>query len=74
MFLAFARQLMGQVKQKVQARKVMSLKEAEEILKGADFDKMFAANDPKNGGSFYLQSKIHNANETVKRSKNSSDK
>ena len=29
------------------------------------FDKMFANNDPKDGGSFYLQSKIYRANEVL---------
>ena len=30
-----------------------------------NFEKYFSANDPDNGGSFYLQSKIHNARNVV---------
>jgi len=35
-----------------------------ELLK-TTYDKMFKLNDPKNGGSFYLQSKIYRANEAA---------
>jgi import inner membrane translocase subunit TIM16 len=31
----------------------------------AQFDKYFEANDPDTGGSFYVQSKIHNAREVL---------
>lgn len=33
----------------------------------ARFDKYFAANDPKKGGSFYLQSKFYRAREVVEK-------
>lgn len=51
----------------------MSLAEAAQILNVSDtaelsvvqtrFDQIFSANDPANGGSFYLQSKIYRAHQ-----------
>mmetsp|Transcript_16997 Transcript_16997/g.19324 ORF Transcript_16997/g.19324 Transcript_16997/m.19324 type:complete len:128 (+) Transcript_16997:208-591(+) len=50
-----------------EAMKILNLdskpKTMSEVI--AQYDKYFAANDPKKGGSFYLQSKIHRARETL---------
>jgi mitochondrial import inner membrane translocase subunit TIM16 len=50
-----------------QARQILNIETKtptrEEIMK--QFNKYYAANDPEKGGSFYLQSKIHNAAEAL---------
>lgn len=51
-----------------QAREILnfpssSTPTAEEVQK--QFERYFKANDPSSGGSYYLQSKIHTAKETL---------
>lgn len=50
-----------------QAKEVLNLEKAvftkSEVME--QFQKYFDANDPANGGSFYLQSKIWNAKESL---------
>lgn len=49
-----------------QARQILNLEKAftrEELV--TQFDKYYKANDPDNGGSFYIQSKVFQARETL---------
>jgi len=46
-------------------------KTMEEVI--AQYDKYFKTNDPKKGGSFYLQSKIYRAKETLENSLKEAD-
>lgn len=50
-----------------QARQILNIESKapsrDEIMK--QFNRYYAANDPEKGGSFYMQSKIHNAAEAL---------
>ncbi|KAJ3259818.1 mitochondrial import inner membrane translocase subunit TIM16 [Boothiomyces macroporosus] len=48
-----------------EAKKILDVErlEMEEIKK--KYEKLFEVNDPKNGGSFYLQSKVFRAKERI---------
>ncbi len=50
-----------------QARGVLNLEKGayDAAAVNAQFDRYFASNDPDAGGSFYVQSKVHNAREAL---------
>jgi len=60
-------------------RNEMSLEEAKNILSfpikptrqqlNEKYDKLFNANDPRKGGSFYIQSKVYRAKEALEKAK-----